>query len=123
MDDQRGHVVVAAVVARLHLRTGALEYAGIGNIAATIVNGAQTRSLVSMPGIVGHGTPRLRGFSESVPAGGLLVMHSDGCRTGWELAAYRGAQGRDPLVIASLLIRDFERGRDDVSVVVARVAQ
>jgi anti-sigma regulatory factor (Ser/Thr protein kinase) len=111
----------AAAIARLHLRTGALEFAGIGNVAATIVDGARTRSLVSMPGIVGHGTARVRAFAETLAPGALLVMHSDGCRSGWDLAAYAGAQRRDPLLIASLLIRDFERARDDVSVVVARV--
>ena len=52
--------------------------------------------------------------------GGLLVMHSDGCRSGWDLAEHPGLMRRDPLVIASLLLRDYERGRDDASVVVAR---
>jgi len=47
-------------------------------------------------------------------------MHSDGVRSGWELSRYPGLLLRDPLVIASTIIRDFERGRDDVSVVVAR---
>lgn len=111
----------AVAVARLHLRTGALDFAGIGNIAAVMVSGAKSRSLVSMPGIVGHGKLRIRAFSETVAPGALLVLHSDGCRSGWDLSAYAGVQRRDPLVIASLLIRDFERGRDDISVVVARV--
>lgn len=111
----------AAAVARLHLRTGALEFTGVGNISATIVSGTSSRSLVSMPGILGHNVQRFRGFTETIAPGALLVLHSDGCRTGWELSAYPGVQRRDPLVIASLLIRDFERGRDDVSVVVARV--
>jgi anti-sigma regulatory factor (Ser/Thr protein kinase) len=110
----------AGAVARFDRRTGALEYAGAGNIAATIVNGAETRSLVSMPGILGHGKPRLRAFTYELGAGGLLVMHSDGCRSQWDLAAYPGATRRDPLVVASLIIRDFERGNDDVSVVVGR---
>ena len=47
-------------------------------------------------------------------------MHSDGLRSGWDLSAYPGVARRDPLVTAALLIRDFERGRDDVSVVVAK---
>jgi anti-sigma regulatory factor (Ser/Thr protein kinase) len=110
----------AAAVARFDRRSGALQLAGIGNIAASIVDGATTKSLVSLPGIVGHGRPKFRAFDYELPPGGLLVMHSDGCRGGWDLASYPGAQRRDPLVIASLLIRDFERGRDDVSVVVAR---
>jgi anti-sigma regulatory factor (Ser/Thr protein kinase) len=110
----------AAAIARLNRRTGALAFAGIGNISAAIVEGAESRSLVSMPGILGHGLQKFRGFDYELPPGGLLVMHSDGCRSSWDLTSYPGAQRRDPLVIAALLIRDFERGRDDVSVVVAR---
>ena len=66
---------------------GALDYAGIGNIAATIVDGGETRSLVSMPG---HPRPRLqrpRTFDYELPPGALLVMHSDGLRSGWDLSA------------------------------------
>ena len=72
-----------------------------------------------MPGILGHGMHRTRVFDYELPPGGLLVMHSDGLRSGWDLSPYPGIRRRDPLVIASLIIRDFERGRDDVSVVVA----
>jgi anti-sigma regulatory factor (Ser/Thr protein kinase) len=110
----------AAAVARFNRRTGALAFAGIGNISAAIVEGAHSRSLVSMPGILGHGQQRFRAFEYELPPGGLLVLHSDGCRSGWDLTSYPGVQRRDPLVIAALLIRDFERGRDDVSAVVAR---
>jgi hypothetical protein len=110
----------AGAVARWNRRTGTVQYAGIGNIAATIVIDGQTRSLVSMPGILGHGVQRPRAFEYELPPGALLVMHSDGLRTGWDLTAYPGVMRRDPLVTAALLIRDFERGRDDVSVVVAR---
>jgi anti-sigma regulatory factor (Ser/Thr protein kinase) len=112
----------AGAVARLNVRTGALDFAGIGNIAAAIVDGPESKSLASMPGTLGHRVERFRSFNHEVPPGALLVLHSDGCRSGWDLARYAGAQRRDPLVIASLLIRDFERGRDDVSVVVARTA-
>jgi hypothetical protein len=110
----------AGAAARFDRRTGALEYVGVGNISATIVNGAETRSLVSMPGILGHGTPRMRAFANELGPAGLLVMHSDGCRSQWDLTGYPGATRRDPLVVASLIIRDFERGNDDVSVVVGR---
>ena len=79
-----------------------------------------SKSLPSMAGTLGHRVQRWRTFHQQLPPGALLVLHSDGCRTGWNLSHYPGAQRRDPLVIASLLVRDFERGRDDVSVVVAR---
>jgi len=110
----------AGAVAYWNRHTGALQYAGIGNIAASIVVDGESRSLVSMPGILGHGIQRPRTFDYALPAGGLLVMHSDGLRSGWDLSAYPGITRRDPLVTAAVLIRDWERGRDDVSVVVAR---
>jgi anti-sigma regulatory factor (Ser/Thr protein kinase) len=112
----------AAAIARIDMRTGALDFAGIGNIAATIVSGAASKSLASMPGTLGHRVQRFRSFAHELPPGGLLVLHSDGCRGGWSLPSYPGLQRRDPLVVASTLIRDWERGRDDVSVVVARRA-
>jgi anti-sigma regulatory factor (Ser/Thr protein kinase) len=123
---ERMHLVLrptrgaAAAIARVDLAGGRVDYAGIGNIAGTIVDGHTTRSLVSMPGTLGHRLQKIRAFDYELPPGGLLVMHSDGLRSGWELKGYPGVLRRDPLVIASLMIRDFERGRDDVSVVVAR---
>jgi anti-sigma regulatory factor (Ser/Thr protein kinase) len=110
----------AGAVAYWNRRSGALQYAGIGNIAASIVVDGESRSLVSMPGILGHGVQRPRAFDYVLPPGGLLVMHSDGLRAGWDLTAYPGIARRDPLLTAAVLIRDWERGRDDVSVVVAR---
>jgi hypothetical protein len=107
-------------VARVDLAGGRVDYAGIGNIAGTIVGGTATKSLVSMPGILGHRLQKIRAFEYELPPGGLLIMHSDGLRSGWELTGYPGLGRRDPLVIATLLVRDFERGRDDVSAVVTR---
>ena len=111
----------AAAIARIDLTGGRVEYAGIGNIAGTIVEGpSSTKSLVSMPGILGHRLPKIRSFQYELPPGGVLVMHSDGLKSTWELSGHPGLLRRDPLVIASVMIRDFERGRDDVSVVAAR---
>jgi anti-sigma regulatory factor (Ser/Thr protein kinase) len=111
----------AAAVARLDLRSGALRFAGIGNIAAVTVTGGAAKALPSMNGTLGSRVERIVGYERRLEPGSLLVMHSDGARSGWDLAAYPGAIRRDPLLIAALLIRDFERGRDDVSAVVARV--
>ena len=110
----------AAAIARLDLATGALRFAGVGNIAATIVAGDSLRSLASLNGTLGHRVERFHAYDHHVEPGGLLVLHSDGCRTGWDLSEHPGLIRRDPLVIASLLLRDRERGRDDASVVVAR---
>jgi anti-sigma regulatory factor (Ser/Thr protein kinase) len=110
----------AAAVARIDLATGALRFAGVGNISATIVAGGSTRSLVSMNGTLGHNIRRIQGYDHALEPGGLLVMHSDGVTGNWDLRAHPGITRRDPLVLAAVLVRDCERGRDDVSVVVAR---
>jgi anti-sigma regulatory factor (Ser/Thr protein kinase) len=99
---------------------GAVRYAGVGNISAMIVDGASVRRLVSLSGTLGHEMRRVREFVYEWPPGGLLVMHSDGLGTRWDLAAYSGLATRAPALVAAVLLRDFERGRDDVTVLAAR---
>jgi anti-sigma regulatory factor (Ser/Thr protein kinase) len=110
----------AAAIARVDLADGSVEFTGVGNVAATIVSGADTKSMASMPGTLGHRVERFRTFTHVLPVGGVLVLHSDGLRNGWSLADSPGLARRDPLVIAAALIRDWERGSDDVSVVALR---
>jgi len=52
-----------------------------------------------------------------------LVMHSDGIQSRWSLADYPGLSQRDPALVAALLARDFRRGHDDLTVLVARLEQ
>ena len=55
------------------------------------------------------------------PVGALLVAHSDGLTTRWNLAQYPGLFRQDPALVAGLLYRDHARRRDDASVVVCRL--
>ena len=45
-------------------------------------------------------------------------MHSDGLQTHWGLERYPGILRHDPAILAGALYRDFNRGRDDVTVIV-----
>jgi anti-sigma regulatory factor (Ser/Thr protein kinase) len=113
----RGAAVAVAVV---HYEENTLCFAGVGNIAGTIITGTGSRSMVSHNGIVGHQLHKVQEFVYAFPAGAILVMHSDGLTTNWKLDPYPGLLSQAPIVIAAVLYRDFKRGRDDVSVVVAR---
>ncbi len=53
----------------------------------------------------------------------LLLMHSDGLQTQWSFDSYPGLLERHPSLIAGVLYRDYARGRDDVTVVVAQEAR
>jgi anti-sigma regulatory factor (Ser/Thr protein kinase) len=110
----------AVSVADVDLDARRVRYAGVGNIAATLWAPGETRSLVSHNGIVGHEMRKVQVFEYPLPPLGLLVMHSDGVSTRWQLEKYAGLALRDPAVIAAVLYRDFCRGRDDATVVVAR---
>jgi anti-sigma regulatory factor (Ser/Thr protein kinase) len=110
----------SVAVAEFNLAEGVVHYAGVGNISGAILNGTIQRSMVSHNGTLGHEMRRVQQFSYQWPPDGRLIMHSDGLVTRWSLDPYPGLLLRHPALIAGILYRDFQRGRDDVTVVVAR---
>ena len=112
----------AVAVAEVDPARGLLRFAGVGNIAGVVQADAGSRHLVSHSGIVGHEVRRIDEFSYPWPASALLVLHSDGVATHWDLARYAGLVRCDPALVAAVLYRDFARARDDATVVVARQA-
>jgi hypothetical protein len=112
----------AVAVAEVDAPGGRLRYAGVGNISGCLLSAGSCRSLVSHNGTLGHEARRFQTFDYPFPKGATLVMHSDGLGSRWSLAPYPGLAGRDPALLAGVLYRDFRRGRDDVTVLVARVA-
>jgi anti-sigma regulatory factor (Ser/Thr protein kinase) len=110
----------AAIAVARAAAGGGVDYAGIGNISGAIVGSLKVRKMVSLPGTAGHEARTIRPFSYDWPDDALLVMHSDGISSRWDLAAYPGLAVRHPMLIAGVLHRDFARARDDATVVVAR---
>lgn len=110
----------ALAVARVDEGMGTLTYAGLGNIAATVEGASAARHLVSLHGTAGHQVRRLQEFSYPWAGDDVLIMHSDGVSAHWTLDAYPGLRQRDPLTIAAVLLRDFSRGSDEATVVVAK---
>lgn len=114
----RGAAVAVARIDRAH---GKVAYAGLGNIAAQIYSGSKMiQHLVSVNGTAGHQMQRLREFSYPWPSDGMLVLHSDGLATATSVQTYPGLALRDAALIAGVLYRDFSRGNDDSTVVVAK---
>lgn len=111
----------AALAVMRHDRArGEIAYAGVGNISATIVDAGARRAMVSHNGIVGHNMAKSQEFRYEWPRGSLLVAHSDGLETHWDLEALPGIARAHPSVIAAALYRRHTRRRDDVVVMVAR---
>lgn len=110
----------AVSVARYDAERGVLVFAGIGNVAGAIVSGGEIKRAVSLVGTAGHVARRIQAFEYPFPENALLVMCSDGIATSWSLDRYPGLIEADATLIAAVLYRDFARGRDDATVVVAR---
>jgi len=112
----------AIAIAQVDLGLYKLSYAGVGNIAGSIVNlSGKSRSLLSHNGIVGVEARKLQQFDYQWQDGDLLIMHSDGLSARWKLDDYPGLAQADTGVVAAILYRDARRGRDDATILVARL--
>jgi anti-sigma regulatory factor (Ser/Thr protein kinase) len=116
----RGTRGAAVAVARVDREEHCVRYAGIGNISGVVVNPAKTQFMISHNGTAGHEATRFQEFTYSFPEPSILIMHSDGLNTSWNLESYPGLRFRHPVVIAGTLYRDATRSRDDVCVIVAK---
>lgn len=111
----------AAVAVMRHDKAASeLAFAGIGNVSAVILESGARRAMVSHNGIVGANVHKSQEFRYPWPRGALLVAHSDGLETHWDLARYPGLVDCHPAVIAAVLFREHSRRRDDCGIVVAR---
>ena len=97
-----------------------LRFAGVGNIAGALTGAAGARSFVSHNGTAGVEARRIQALSYVWPPDAVLVQHSDGIATSWDLARYPGLRNRDAAVIAAVLYRDHRRERDDATVLVVQ---
>jgi anti-sigma regulatory factor (Ser/Thr protein kinase) len=111
-----------AAVAIAHFEDSRALYAGLGNIAGVLIGTGRMQSMVSHNGTAGMDRGRFQEFSYSLSGAETIVMHSDGLQTNWSLNSYPGLLRHHPAVIAGILYRDANRGRDDVCVLVGRPA-
>lgn len=110
----------AVAVAEILEEAGEVRFVGVGNIAGAVVGAGGSRSVVSQNGIVGHEMRKVQEFTYPWAPGSMLILHSDGLNTRWDLGRYPGLASRHPALIAGVLYRDFNRGTDDATVAVLK---
>jgi anti-sigma regulatory factor (Ser/Thr protein kinase) len=108
----------AAAIVAIDLAAAQLRFAGVGNCSGSIHAGRGSRAvgLASQNGTLGARLPRMNELTYAWPTDGLLILHTDGLGTRWNLDDYAGLARRHPSVIGAVLYRDFSRNRDDVTV-------
>lgn len=111
----RGAAVALVAIDR---RRGLVRASGVGNIIGRVIGGDRDHALLFPNGIAGHNTRRYDVQQLPWPkSGGLLVLHTDGLRSHWDVRQYVSIARRHPGIAAALLYRDHRRGNDDVGVV------
>ncbi|GAA2617768.1 transcriptional regulator [Paractinoplanes durhamensis] len=111
----------ALAVAELDADAGLVRYAGLGNIAGTVISPSGRRGMISLPGIAGHQRRQIRQYDYPITPDAIVLMHSDGVVDRWNATDYPGLLSRSPAVIAATVLRDAGIRRDDAGVVVARL--
>jgi anti-sigma regulatory factor (Ser/Thr protein kinase) len=116
--DTRG---AAMAIAEMDLDNQVLRFCGVGNITGMLIApNDRTHGLVSMNGTVGQPVRTIRQFTYPCPDGSIVIVHSDGLSSHWNLDEHRGIESKDPSVLAGVLYRDHKRSGDDVTVVVTK---
>jgi len=110
----------AVAVARIEFEQARVRFAGLGNIAGTVVGSSKSQSMVSHNGTAGFQAAHIREFVYPWSEDNLIVMHSDGLSTHWNVASFPGLQRHHPSVIGGLLYRESARERDDACVIVGK---
>ncbi|HUR66889.1 MAG TPA: ATP-binding protein [Chitinophagaceae bacterium] len=116
-----------AVVNITHLdkRNKQLVYSGVGNISMKVLSPGNVKACFSYNGIVGHILPASLNnhnlvWNEQLD---VVVMHSDGITTRWDLSKYPGILQRHGSVVSAVLYKDHDRGTDDSTVIVGKISK
>jgi anti-sigma regulatory factor (Ser/Thr protein kinase) len=117
MNGTRGAVMG---VAAMDVEAGRFTFAGVGNISGMVHSALEAKHLMSTEGIVGHNMRTIRSVERPWSPGDAVVLSSDGLSGRWNLSRYPGLLQHHPLLVASVLFRDFARDTDDATVVVAK---
>jgi anti-sigma regulatory factor (Ser/Thr protein kinase) len=104
----------------VQLGGGTARFAGLGNIAASVLSPGRRKNMISIPGIAGLQARTIRQFDYELPPGAAVILHSDGISARWEAAALPGLEARDPLLIAAVLLGAAGIHRDDAGILVVK---
>jgi anti-sigma regulatory factor (Ser/Thr protein kinase) len=105
----------------MHTKENMLTFCGIGNIAGKIVSPEGSKNLLSYNGTLGHNIPNtINNHIHPWNEASLLVLHSDGLKSKWDINKYPLLKRHDASVIAAVLFKDHTRRTDDVLVIVGK---
>ena len=107
---------------KFDLQDSTLSFCGVGNIGGKIISEGRIKNLLSYNGTIGHSMPNsLHIHNFELQSRDMILVHSDGLQSRWDLGKYPSIGAHDPAIIAAILYRDYSRGNDDTLVVAAKI--
>lgn len=111
-----------AAVAVVRVAPGRIDYAGVGNIAVTVLRREGRTALPERWGVVGYNAAPPRTVRLAWEPGDHILLGSDGCSRIADLYVERHLRHVAPELAAAVLLRDTTARLDDQTVVVLRHA-
>lgn len=106
----------------------ALLYAGINNVRSMIVSRPNSERMekekIELPsnfGIVGGGYRHLRIEKRQLHPGDMVILSTDGIKSGFNLNGYDTAPEADLEQLANSIVQDWGRQTDDCAVIIYRM--
>lgn len=113
---------LVATIASVDYKSEVWNICGIGNINTRIYNGLENKTYTPYNGIIGHNIPRtLNNTIVPYKKHQIIIMHSDGLRTRWNLNELSSILKQSPGIIASALYKENVRGNDDATILVGKI--
>lgn len=109
-------------VARFDTNARTLTIANVGNVEVRIIGPGKHSMPRVRRGIIGLNAPRPLPVESPWDNASVLVMHSDGLRSHWNIEQFPGLLQDEPPTIASRLLDELGKTDDDATVIVARRA-
>ncbi|HXH29687.1 MAG TPA: ATP-binding SpoIIE family protein phosphatase [Bacteriovoracaceae bacterium] len=110
----------AVSIADIDFEKAVVHFCGVGNVLGSIVSPGSVKRLITHNGTAGVQLRKVQAMTYPWDKDAILVIHSDGLRSHFNLKDYPGLLLRHPQLIAGVLFRDYKRVSDDSTVVVVR---
>jgi hypothetical protein len=100
-----------------------LSFASIGNIEVRMLGNPEWRNFVLRRGVLGALAPAARVTEHLWQRGTVMVMHTDGLKSHWDLEMFPGIVRTSASAAAHELLRVLAKPDDDATVVVVKDRQ
>ncbi len=119
--DQRLKGTRGAAVFLAHAQDkNVIEYLSAGNVRGLIQTEGRSKTLISQNGTAGLRITKPKIYRQEWDNDDLLIFHTDGVKSNWDLTQYPGLHTGHPSIIAAVIYRDFHRDSDDATILVVR---